>query len=245
MKMLHVCASLAAAAIVFETASASAFTLANPDFTSPAPGFPAGGPVTTLAVCVGDAVGQSASASWTTFANTVQTDVNSWLLTGPEGLSSNLVAVGGREDGLVQVLPGTGLHDMTDVNHVDAWVYVVAGRVGVQLGDGGCGGGESGVSMSTGTWEYIHACARPDRRNNEVTLYGAGPAVFYVHKASVSYDPACPFCAHDRATAGAPLSPDCGVCEATVCAPSVDPYCCTTAWDPICVSEAAAMCSPC
>jgi cysteine-rich repeat protein len=48
-------------------------------------------------------------------------------------------------------------------------------------------------------------------------------------------------CIHDQCVAGGPLDPGlCGPCVAQVCA--VDSYCCTTAWDDICVGEVASIC---
>jgi hypothetical protein len=42
-------------------------------------------------------------------------------------------------------------------------------------------------------------------------------------------------CAHDQCTEGAALSGECNPTAATICA--VDPYCCSVAWDWICVAE--------
>jgi hypothetical protein len=47
-------------------------------------------------------------------------------------------------------------------------------------------------------------------------------------------------CSHSTLTTGVSLSADCSECADKVCAD--DPYCCTTAWDSICVSEAQAWC---
>ena len=47
-------------------------------------------------------------------------------------------------------------------------------------------------------------------------------------------------CAHDECTPGELLDPSCGECAAQVCA--VDPFCCTVAWDGLCVGEAEAIC---
>jgi hypothetical protein len=51
--------------------------------------------------------------------------------------------------------------------------------------------------------------------------------------------PVCPNPEHDCLTTGTPGCSDQACCE-TVCA--VDPFCCQTAWDTICVNEAATMC---
>jgi hypothetical protein len=47
-------------------------------------------------------------------------------------------------------------------------------------------------------------------------------------------------CDHDVCTEGGPLDPSCDPCAAAVCA--VDDFCCTSAWDAICVSEAEQLC---
>jgi hypothetical protein len=47
-------------------------------------------------------------------------------------------------------------------------------------------------------------------------------------------------CDHSPDTEGGPLDPSCGECEETVCA--LDSYCCDTAWDDVCVDEAATEC---
>jgi hypothetical protein len=42
-------------------------------------------------------------------------------------------------------------------------------------------------------------------------------------------------CPHNKCTTGAALAPECSPAVASIC--SVDPYCCTTAWDGLCVQE--------
>jgi hypothetical protein len=54
---------------------------------------------------------------------------------------------------------------------------------------------------------------------------------------------ACEPLCHDVCEEGDALATTCGDCAATVCA--ADPYCCNTAWDGICVSEAAQLCGAC
>src|SRR5690606_26813385 len=49
-----------------------------------------------------------------------------------------------------------------------------------------------------------------------------------------------PGCDHDVCTTGAPLAPSCNECTAAVCA--VDPFCCTIAWDEICVGRVQTGC---
>jgi hypothetical protein len=47
-------------------------------------------------------------------------------------------------------------------------------------------------------------------------------------------------CAHSVCTTGAKLAVSCNLCVAQICA--VDPYCCSTSWDNICVGEVATEC---
>jgi hypothetical protein len=51
---------------------------------------------------------------------------------------------------------------------------------------------------------------------------------------------ACPACDHDRCEEGGQLASTCDSCVAQVCA--VDSYCCTVAWDSICVGEVESVC---
>jgi hypothetical protein len=172
--------------------------LLNPSFDDPTPGITPGDPADTLAVCVGATGQPSASENWSTWTNTVRTQISSWLTDSPDGLYTvNLVYAGGFADGLVQVLSKHPEYYVpldvhaTNVNYVGVWVWVVAGQVGVQLGDGGAAGGVSHMSETNGVWEYISGCGRADGLNNEVTIYAAGPAIYYVDDASVEYDPSC------------------------------------------------------
>jgi hypothetical protein len=225
----------------------------NSGFDSPW-AVPAGEPATTLAVCSypPGAFGWSASKYWTVYANTPATSINSWITDapsyppgGPLG-PSNLMAVGGDQDGIVQELrdPATaaplGQCTATDLNAVSAWVYVVAGAAQLQFGNGGAGGGIPEVSTTQGEWEQITACGRGDLLNNQITIYGVGPSVFYVDDVEAKFSDACAVCSHDAHTEGAPLSADCGLCESTLCA--ADPFCCSTWWDAACVSQAATLC---
>jgi hypothetical protein len=229
---------------------ASAFNVLNSDFAAPWL-VPPGDAATTLAVCLPTpgAVDASASKYWTTFANTPSTSISSWIVDAPSypasgspAAPSNLVAVGGPHDGLVQVLvdPATALPapqcTRTDVNRVTGWVWVVAGEVYLLLGNGGAGSRTPSYSTTTGKWEPLVACGRPDMWNNEIVVYGTDDAVFYVDDVQVDYSTDCLECPHDARTEGVALAPECGACEQSVCA--ADPYCCTTSWDPICVGEA-------
>jgi hypothetical protein len=47
-------------------------------------------------------------------------------------------------------------------------------------------------------------------------------------------------CAHDICQAGVALTASCDACVATICA--VDPFCCSTSWDSLCVGEVASEC---
>jgi len=48
-------------------------------------------------------------------------------------------------------------------------------------------------------------------------------------------------CTHDRCVTGLPLTGTCTSCTAQICA--VDPFCCTSAWDSICVAETRTVCN--
>lgn len=47
-------------------------------------------------------------------------------------------------------------------------------------------------------------------------------------------------CHHDRCTTGLPLVATSNACVSSIC--TSDPYCCTTAWDPLCVQEVRTIC---
>ena len=225
----------------------------NSGFDSPW-AVPAGEPATTLAVCSfpPGAFGYSASKYWTVYANTPATSINSWITNAPSYppsgpvAPSNLMAVGGDQDGIVQELrdPATALPlgqcTATDLNAVTAWVYVVAGGAQLQFGNGGAGGGIPETSTTQGTWEQITACGRGDLLNNQITIYGVGPSVFYVDDVVAEFSESCAVCSHGAHTEGEPLSPDCGLCEASLC--TADPFCCSTWWDAACVARAATLC---
>ncbi len=172
----------------------------NPDFTIPTAGTAPGDAVITGPFST--AMGwYSASAGWTTWANTPGTEHVSWIATSVDGITANLFSAGGP-GGLVQVLSDPagnliGQDTPTDVNRITIYVKLLAGRVGLQLGNGGEAGGPAVLSRPIVGWQKMSTCGRGDRLNNEVTIYAGGaPAVFYVARADVSYDPRC-----DAATA--------------------------------------------
>jgi hypothetical protein len=47
-------------------------------------------------------------------------------------------------------------------------------------------------------------------------------------------------CSHPICSTGGKLTSSCSTCAGTIC--SQDPYCCTTAWDSICVGEVGSIC---
>jgi len=63
--------------------------------------------------------------------------------------------------------------------------------------------------------------------------------------ASTGSGGAPPSCDHDVCTEGGPLLKSCDTCSAAVC--GADPYCCSTAWDPLCVGATGKLCAndPC
>lgn len=48
-------------------------------------------------------------------------------------------------------------------------------------------------------------------------------------------------CHHDKCTSGIPLVSTSSACVSSIC--SADPFCCTTAWDSVCISEVRTVCS--
>lgn len=213
-------------------------TIANPSFSVPASSTPRGEPARTPATCTSPEVGSSAAESWTTFGNDRTGSIVTWLTVAPDGVPAHLVAAGGPQNGLVQVMAMQ--NTLTTVNRVSAKAYVLAGEAYVELGNGGSGSGIAGRSTTTRSWELLSACGRPDMLNNQVVVYGTGPAVFYVSDIEVSYDPRCPACSHAPDKPGPPLAASCGACQATVCA--ADAYCCSVEWDAVCVAEASTLC---
>jgi hypothetical protein len=172
--------------------------LLNGILDEPYPGTTPGDAVDTPAVCGGATGWASASAAWSTWLNEPLTQATSWLTTSPDGLyTANLVYSGGP-GGLVTVLSWSPTDydpvwqgTETNVNSVGAWVWVVAGGVGIQLGDGGNAGGPNHLSQSQGHWEWIGGCGHPKGLNSEITIYGDGPSIYYVDDVTVSYDPDC------------------------------------------------------
>ncbi|MCA9705697.1 MAG: hypothetical protein KDK70_07610 [Myxococcales bacterium] len=173
--------------------------LLNSSFDQPTAGTTPGDAMNTPAVCTSATGWNSASAFWTTWINTTLTQVTSWIATSPDGFyTANLVYAGGMADGLVQVLSQSPtelvyvpMNTWTDVNAVGAWVWVVTGEVGIQLGNGGQAGGPFHTSQSSGSWEWIGGCGRADGLNNEITIYATEPSIFYADDAMVYYDAAC------------------------------------------------------
>lgn len=52
--------------------------------------------------------------------------------------------------------------------------------------------------------------------------------------------PSCPGCSHTVCVEGPPLVSGCADCVSSICA--VDPYCCNTWWDSICVNQVSTVC---
>ncbi|HEY6178104.1 MAG TPA: hypothetical protein VIX73_26795 [Kofleriaceae bacterium] len=191
MRKVSLLAGALASGALAATAIASIHVaVVNPTFTTPTAGIAPGTPAVTAPDCSVPQPGWSASDHWTTYANDIHASIASWLTLAPDGTPANLVAVGGGQSGLVQVLAPQ--FKETDVNRVSAMVYVLGGQASLQIGDGGSGGGAVAVSSTERTWEMISACGRSDMRNNEIVVYGVGPAVFYVSSVKVAFDPTCP-----------------------------------------------------
>ncbi len=71
--------------------------------------------------------------------------------------------------------------------------------------------------------------------------YGVCSICSGIYQDCTQAPPPPPMCAHDECLEGAMLDPGCSTCAGDVCA--VDPYCCDTEWDYICVGEVALYCS--
>lgn len=174
--------------------------LLNSGFDQPMSGTAAGDTTHNPAICIDDGYGHggwSASEAWTTWSGPGHT-VTSKVDTTPDGLFTANLVYTSSGGGLVQVLsqsPSQASHipdnTLTDVNAVGAWVWVVHGQVDIQLRNGGGAGGGPNLSQTTGTWEWVGGCGRADGLNNEVTIYGSSPSLFFVDDAMVYYDPAC------------------------------------------------------
>ncbi|WP_437978531.1 hypothetical protein WMF11_19410 [Sorangium sp. So ce295] len=54
-------------------------------------------------------------------------------------------------------------------------------------------------------------------------------------RATAANNAACSACSHPVCTTGTPLTNECGPIVTSICA--VDPFCCNTAWDDLCVNE--------
>ncbi len=83
-----------------------------------------------------------------------------------------------------------------------------------------------GIYKVWANWQWQYSCA------DAVNAANDGAAVSYVEVDT---------CAHDKCSTGGTLAPGCdNSCVSDVCA--VDPFCCQTAWDSLCVSQVASVC---
>lgn len=140
----------------------------------------------------------------------------------------------------------------------------------VDLGGGGGGYGEASVGgfatedASASTQEAVATSATsgqggdtPHTSVGVTTAVGAGgfggdPSVTIATvsganttSTSSGSGGASPACDHDVCSDGGPLKTSCNACSAAVCA--ADPFCCTTAWDEICIGQTGDHCAgdPC
>jgi hypothetical protein len=172
--------------------------LLNGSFDEPEPGTTPGEAVDSPAVCSGAIGRPTASWAWSTWQNEPLRQMTSWLTTSPDGLYTANLVYGGTASGLVTVLSQSPTHwiqvyddTLTNMNSAGVWVWVVAGGVTVQFGNGGAAGGQLHHSQTQGQWEWVGGCGRSDGLNNEITIYADGPSIFYVDDASIEYDPVC------------------------------------------------------
>jgi hypothetical protein len=74
-----------------------------------------------------------------------------------------------------------------------------------------------------GTWDAVGSGATPDRDAGIDSAVGS-----------------CAVCSHGRCDPGGPLTASCDPCVTDICA--VDPFCCNSSWDSVCVEEMRTVC---
>jgi hypothetical protein len=113
----------------------------------------------------------------------------------------------------------------------------------------GCGCGPGYVRSYHQVWNngngscYAVNWASPDPSDCMVRVHIHDAAWFGYGDCNVQVEatPApAPACAHGRCSTGAALNSGCDSCVSSICA--VDPYCCNTYWDSICVNEVSSVC---
>ncbi len=135
---------------------------------------------------------------------------------------------------------------------------------GKQCGPDGCGGScgscPSGQTCSAdGVCQGTVTCAHDDCATGGPLANGCDACVTSIcavdsYCCTTAWDSICvgevgsvcgkscsgPTCAHDECTVGANLTSGCDACVTQICA--VDSYCCSTAWDRLCVNEVGSVC---
>lgn len=170
---------------------------------------------------------------------------------GHSGAASIMLAAGGQP-GIRQMLQlGNATKITIDVwyrNEPNANPVYTAGII--QAAVYGVGDANCAPPVST-TWaKYSCDITKYAGKAITMTLYGNSNAVMFddvalvsigaVVDAGVSVDAGTLMCGPTNVP-GPKQSASCGACQATVCAK--DGYCCASAWDSICVNEAASWCA--
>jgi hypothetical protein len=113
-------------------------------------------------------------------------------------------------------------------------VYSVAGNLSCNAGSCGHPLCETGAALTSGCDPNGHVAAICAA--DPYCCSTAWDSLCVAEVASVAGKTCDTVCAHDKCVTGGPLSASaCGTAVADVC--QADPYCCTTAWDSICVAE--------
>jgi hypothetical protein len=120
----------------------------------------------------------------------------------------------------------------------------------VACGNGQCEAGETCGSCAQdcgacpvcgdGACEWNESCGSCAQDCGACPVCGDGACGWDESCGSCAQDCGACVC-HDVCEAGAPLDPSCGQCESLVCAQ--DSFCCSGAWDAICVSYVSSLCN--
>lgn len=146
------------------------------------------GSFTSVTTAAAGGAGNSAAASWTLFTNTPGTITTSLSASSRPGSLNNMIRVrtNGDRNGLVQVFGAYG----SGYTHAigSAWVYVIAGAVGIGTGNGG-GTGIDKVVTTKGAWVYVQALNGGIPANEFIIYSVGGAAEFLVDTATVQNTP--------------------------------------------------------
>jgi hypothetical protein len=92
------------------------------------------------------------------------------------------VKTSGHGDGIVQVFGDYGAGPQKVM--VSMWIYVIAGRVGIGVGNGG-NTATTSMTNTTGKWEFVQTCNSVSPAN-EIIIYGQN-SEFYIDNVKVTF----------------------------------------------------------